>query len=104
MKKEKDSAEPSRASTPVKGARPPSKASSDKENVAPVPANTIGKPAAHKAGAPPELYPVVEFVTTKGKRTMTVAREEFRHEGNDGTLLARRLQVSCRRLFAVTFH
>lgn len=41
----------------------------------------------------PDLLPVVEFGTLKGKETMVVSREEFRAEGDEGELLARRVQV-----------
>lgn len=41
----------------------------------------------------PDLLPVVEFGTLKGKETMVVSREEFRAEGEEGELLARRVQV-----------
>lgn len=41
-----------------------------------------------------ERFPLVEFRTTMGKEVVLVGRDEFKVEENDGTVAARRVQVS----------
>lgn len=41
-----------------------------------------------------EKFPLVEFRTPSGKEVVLVARDEFKVEDNDGTVAARRVQVS----------
>lgn len=41
-----------------------------------------------------EKFPLVEFQTPLGKEIVLVARDEFKVEDNDGTVAARRVQVS----------
>lgn len=48
-----------------------------------------------KTDSTEDLLPLVEFGTFKGKEQVVVGREEFRAEDSEGTLLARRVQVSC---------
>ena len=46
------------------------------------------------AAADAELFPLVDFLTPMGKERVLVTRDEFRVEDNEGTILARRVQVS----------
>ena len=80
--------------------------SSGKENQSPpstsdkpISANGRGKEKELKMGD--ELFPLVEFLTPLGKETVIVTRDEFRVEDNEGTVLARRVQVSSIVLFRV---
>lgn len=41
-----------------------------------------------------ERFPLVEFLTPLGKEVVLVGRDEFKVEENDGTIAARRVQVS----------
>lgn len=42
-----------------------------------------------------EKFPLVEFRTPSGKEVVLVGRDEFKCEDKDGTVAARRVQVSC---------
>ena len=50
--------------------------------------------SAAAAAADAELFPLVDFLTPMGKERVLVTRDEFRVEDNEGTILARRVQVS----------
>ena len=68
----------------------------DKENVRPekTSGNDQGKGKALDSGG--ELFPLVQFSTSQGSETALLMREEFRVEDNEGTVLARRMQVRFR--------
>jgi len=48
-----------------------------------------------ESGGSSEVFPLVEFRTPSGKEAVLVGRSEFKVEDNDGTVVAKRVQVIC---------
>ena len=75
-----------------------------KENVKPASSSSSTKMESERgkekpksavaAAADAELFPLVDFMTPMGRERVLVTRDEFRVEDNEGTILARRVQVS----------
>ncbi|THH21407.1 hypothetical protein EW146_g128 [Bondarzewia mesenterica] len=82
--------------------KPSSSGGKSKLNGKPISANKKGNEKELKQSD--ELFPLVEFLTSQGKQTVLVTRDEFRVEDNEGNILARRVQVPLILAWAISIH